>query len=88
MDQRRADGGAATRVEQENDDEPSVPDFRDPLQLTTDVRAREVRQEPKARAAQERLYRRSTGRAESQLRQQQQQSTFKQTPRERRAPEC
>lgn len=84
LDQRRTHGGAAARVEQEDDYEPGLQDLRHPLQLAAHVRARQVRQEPQAGAAQERLHRRTSRRTEPKLRQQQQQSTFKQTPRQRR----
>lgn len=39
MDERRTNGSFTTRLEQENDHEPSVEDIRDPVQLTVDVRA-------------------------------------------------
>ena len=84
LDQRRAHGGAAARVEQEDDDKPGLPDFRHPVQLAAHVRARQVREEPQAGAAQERLHRRTSRRTKPQLRQQQQQPTLKQTSRQRR----
>lgn len=88
MDERRAHGGAAARVEQEDDHESSFENLRHPLQLAADVRPRQVRQEPEARAAEERLHRRAPGRAQHELRQQQQQPSLEQTPtRQGRPPE-
>lgn len=80
MDERRADRGAAARVEQEDDHEPGVEDLRHPVQLAADVRARQVREEPEAGAAPEGLHRRAPRRAEHELRQQQQQPPPEQTP--------
>lgn len=59
MDQRRTDRGPPTRLEQEDDHQPSVQDIRHPLQLAPDVRPRKIRQEPQAGAAPEGLHRRS-----------------------------
>lgn len=78
LDQRRADRGAPARVEQEDDHEPGVAHLRHPLQLAADVRARQIRQEPEAGAAAQRLHRRAAGRAGHALRQQQQQPPARQ----------
>ena len=59
LDKRRAHGGPPARVEQEDDDVAGVQDLRHPVQLPPDVRAREVRQEPEAGAAEEGLHRRA-----------------------------
>lgn len=80
MDERRAHGGVAACVEQEDDDKPSLEDLRHPLQLAAHVRTRQVRQEPQTGAAPKGLHRRPAGRAQPQLRQQQQQPALKQTP--------
>lgn len=73
MDQRRADGGAATRLEQKDDHQPGLEDIRHTVQFATHVRARQIRQESQARTAEEGLHRRATRRARDGLRQQQQQ---------------
>lgn len=74
-------------MEQKNDDQPSLENLRNTLQLSSNVRAREVRQEPKAGTAEERLHRRPARRTEPELRQQQQQPPQQAPTRQGRPPQ-
>lgn len=58
VDERRADGSAAARVEQEDDHVAGVPDLRHTVQQPADVRARQVRQVTEIGTAEERMFRR------------------------------